>query len=603
MFYSNVIYLLVVILFFSASSPADRPQLSLLTGLLFFFLKLAAFREAVRFFFRPFRIRKPPHYFDAERKLSILAVAMVAADVYLLDCQYYLARLPLARDLPTLANGAGVLLFFLYLSLMWAGAAEAYGVAFGRRKGRWQAVSGNLKSNLPVVIPWFLISLLSDLLRHLHVPYLSRLLATAWGEGLVLLAFFLLLAVFFPAIMVRMWGCEPLEAGETRRRIEDFCRRQRLAYREILVWPLFEGQVLTAGVIGLVGRFRYLLVTRSLLLAMTPEEIEAVMAHEIGHVKKHHMPLYLLFFLGFGLFAQLASYPLLYLVLNSNLFYTLVDLTSKEPNSALTVASTISMLLLMVVYFRYIFGYFMRNFERQADLHVFAAMGDARPLINVLEKIGYLSGNTRDLPCWHHFSIGQRVDFLERCRKTMACVRHHEGKVRASLLAFVVALLSAGLLLASMPDDLLAGAPREKFAEAVLRQKIRQSPDNFLWFLLLADLQQGRKRYGEAIAAYEKALALSPTNPEIMNNLAWLYLTAEDEEVRDTDQALVLASDAAKLRPTGYILDTLALAYWENGYQQLAIATAQKAMAVDPANAAYYREQLGKFGENSPDGG
>ena len=146
-------------------------------------------------------------------------------------------------------------------------------------------------------------------------------------------------------------------------------------------------------------------------------EIEAVLAHEIGHVKKYHLQLYLLLFLGFGLVASLITSPLLYLLLNSNFFYQIINVAGIDPEAALAFWGTAPMFVIMLVYFRYVFGFFMRNFERQADLAVFKALGDSTPLITSLEKISWLSGNIRDKPSWHHFGIGQRVDFLEKCSR------------------------------------------------------------------------------------------------------------------------------------------------------------------------------------------
>ncbi len=595
MFYNNIIYLLVVILLFSASTVPETPQLPPLWSLALFAAKLFAFREVCRALFRPFRATSPPRYFAAEQRLSILAIVMVAVDIYLLDCQYYIARLPFVGLLPSLVDGVGMAVFFFYLAVMWAEAVDAYGVVFGRRYSRGRFVLNSLKANVPVVLPWFLLSLLSDLLRWLPISWLGRFLDTAWGEWAVLMLFFLVLAVFFPVIVTRMWNCTPLPSGETRQRIERFCRRQGVRYADILLWPLFEGQVLTAGVLGIVGRYRYLLVTPALLHTVTPEEVEAVMAHELGHVKYRHMYLYLFLFLGFGLLSQVVSYPALSLLLDSDLFYWFVDIADKEPNSALTLVTTVSMMGLLVVYFRFVFGFFMRNFERQADLHAWEVMGSGRPLASVLEKIAVLSGDIRDLPSWHHFGIGQRVAFLERCDRDPRAAAGHHRKVRAALFAYCAVLALAGALLFQMPSDLLEGAPREKFAAAVLQQRIEQEPQNYVWRLLLADLEQSRHRYAEAIAAYEEARRLAPANADIMNNLAWLYLTAEDPRFRDYDMALILAREAARLKAAGYIYDTLALAYWENGYPELAIKAEERALALDPANAVYYRQQLAKF--------
>ena len=353
--------------------------------------------------------------------------------------------------------------------------------------------------------------------------------------------------------------------------------------------------MLTAGVMGLVKRFRYLLITPAMLNAMTPEEIEAVMSHEIGHVKKHHLQLYLLFFIGFGLLAQVSAYPLLYVLLNSDFFYKIILFTNKEPASALAFMTTIPMFVLMIVYFRYILGFFMRNFERQADLHVFDTMPDSRPLISVLEKIAWLNGNIRDLPSWHHFSIGQRVDFLQKCQENPSLIRKHNCKVYSILSLYLFTVAITGFILWKMPTNLLEGTATEKFTEAVIKHKIKEDPQNHLWYQLMGDLQYGNKLYPQAIAAYETALGLEPDNAEVLNNLAWLLLTAEEKEFLDPVRALPLAKRAVKLRSLGHILDTLATAYWMNGFNELAVMTERQAMARDPANRKYYRNQMEKF--------
>ena len=99
----------------------------------------------------------------------------------------------------------------------------------------------------------------------------------------------------------------------------------------------------------------------------------------------------------------------------------------------------------------------------------------------------------------------------------------------------------------------------------------------------------------EAITAYSKALALEPANPEIMNNYAWLLLVTESMEYRNPVKALSLAVAAANRSPTGYILDTLATAYWANGDIREAVLSAQQAILHDPANSRYYEEQIEKF--------
>jgi hypothetical protein len=407
------------------------------------------------------------------------------------------------------------------------------------------------------------------------------------------LIFFIFLATTFPVLVKRLWNCTPFPAGPVKDHIENFCRQQGFV-AEILLWPLFEGRVLTAGVMGIWKRFRYLLITPALINSLNPGELEAVLAHEIGHVKKHHLQLYLVLFLGFGLLLSLIANPLLYLLLNTTFFYKLISFTTDDFGAGMAFWGTFPLFVIMLVYFRYIFGFFMRNFERQADLHVFKVLGDSALLVSSFEKIGMLTGK-RDTPSWHHFGIGQRIDFMEKCRRKPGLIKRHNRKVAISLLLYIVVLVGGATFLQKMPGKLYDSKVELRFVEAVLTQKIRQEPKNPLWYRLFGDLQQERKNDGEAMAAYSKALSLEPSDPEVMNNFAWLLLVTEIKQQRNPLKALSLSLAAANRRPTGYILDTLGMAYWANGEINKAVDTEKQAIQRDPANREYYLEQINKF--------
>ncbi len=599
MIYNNLIYLLVVIFVLTTNSIPDTPQFSFLSGLSLFVIKAFLYNLLVRFFYRPGRVRDSARYFDLERKLSILAVVSLALDVYLLDSQYFFSRLPLGGRLPTLVDLCGICLFFFYLTIIWAGARRSYGFIFSRTYSRREFLLSNIKSNLPIVLPWLLLSFFADLLQLLPVPGLQRLLASAWGEPLIFFAFFFVLALTFPVIIVRLWNCKPMEAGPLRDHLEEFCRKHKMGYADIMVWPLFEGRVITAGVMGMIKRFRYLLLTPALLATLNPAEIDAVMAHEIGHVKKYHLQLYIFILLGFGLLAQLVNYPTIYLLLTSDIFYEFCAKIGQGPGSVLTFASTLPMFVLMLVYFRFIFGFFMRNFERQADLYSLISQGTGYPLVQSLEKVALFSGNIRDQPNWHHFGIGERVEFLQRCERQPREGARHERKVKTALVIYLLVLCLAGFSVWKMPADLLEGAPRERFAEEIIKERIRQDEGNPLWYQVLGDLQQGRRLYGEAIAAYEKNLEITPDDPDVLNNLAWLLVSADDLGVRNPARALMLARQAVDLKPAGYILDTLATAYWANGFLENSLRVEKEAIKADPAKREFYERQLEKFA-NSP---
>ena len=69
--------------------------------------------------------------------------------------------------------------------------------------------------------------------------------------------------------------------------------------------------------------------------------------------------------------------------------------------------------------------------------------------------------------------------------------------------------------------------------------------------------------YSDAIAHYEKVLSLTPDNPEVLNNLALMYATATNAEVRSPKMAVLLATRAcdATTSQNARFMDTLARAY------------------------------------------
>src|SRR5438128_981007 len=91
-----------------------------------------------------------------------------------------------------------------------------------------------------------------------------------------------------------MLGLRPLPPGPMRDRLTAAGRRVGVRYADILLWDT-RGAVANAMVAGVIPRLRYLLLSDRLLAELTPDEVEAVFGHEVGHVKHRHMVFYLLF--------------------------------------------------------------------------------------------------------------------------------------------------------------------------------------------------------------------------------------------------------------------------------------------------------------------
>lgn len=597
MIYNNLLYFLVVIFVLSTDTAPVSARISPVSGFLVtLFLYLLYSIICGRIYQRTGQ--GAAEYFSAEKKLSILAVLLFIFLLYFVDLKYYLHPLSFANRLPVLENIGGLAFFYFFLVLMWLRGRPYYQLIFHRFHSAFSFIVSNTKTNLPIILPWLSISLVFDLIAWLDLPGMKQFLDSPAGDLVLFFVFIVFLVLCFPPLVRWLWNCTPMPPSPLREEIEAFFRQQKFA-SEILLWPLFEGQVITAGIMGIVPRLRYLLITPALLNTMNRDELEAVLAHEIGHVKKKHLVLYVFLFLGFSIFAGAVTTPLPFLFLGSEWFYDLSAGFNLSPENMLAVLVAVPVLLLMVLYFRYLFGFFIRNFERQADLHVFKAQGHSRALISSFEKIAHLGGNIRAQKSWHHFGIGERIDFLERCERDRSILRKQDRKVHASLAVYFLVIALATFLLGRIDTEKLAQAYEVRYVEAVIQHKLHQEPENPLLLMALGNLLQEKKMERKAIEAYEHALLLQPDNADIYNNLSWLLVTAKDKTLHNPVRALSLARQAISLREEGYILDTLAVALWANGLVNQAIAAEKRAAQIDPANTRYYRRQAKKMAGQS----
>ena len=594
MIYNNLLIFLVAIFLFTMTSGTEAPTLPFFGSAVLFSILLFFFDRTSKRLYARVTGAGSGAYFDTEKRLSLLALLLYAVALFSCDIHHYLAPLSLSGKFPSFTNIGGLAFFFFFLLLMWKRAKPAYETIFNRTYTNSAFLFSNTKANLPIIFPWVFLSLANDLLSLLPFPAFKSFIHSEPGEYASFMLLLLLLLIFFPPLVRRLWGCTPFPKGELLNHLQTFFKSQRFSAK-IFIWPLFEGRVITAAVLGIVPGLRYVMVTPALLENLTLDELDAVMAHEIGHIKKKHMLLFLFIISGFSILAGFFLDPFMLFLLSRSSFYWLLGVTGLTTENLLTVFMAVTILVTMVLYFRFFFGYFIRNFERQADLHVFEAIGSSHSIISAFEKIAVLSGNIRDLPSWHHFGIGQRVDYLEKCELDRAWITRHNRKVWLSLLAYLFLIIVAASGRNFLPTETWKQGYEEKYTEYILDPKLQREPEKALWLGIAGDLMQHKKMDKKAIAAYNKAIELEPSNPKFLNNLAWLLLTSDDHSLRAPARALDLARLAAVQIPAGHVLDTLATAYWANGFIDKAIEIEEQAIFADPQGIEYYQAQINKF--------
>jgi tetratricopeptide (TPR) repeat protein len=237
----------------------------------------------------------------------------------------------------------------------------------------------------------------------------------------------------------------------------------------------------------------------------------------------------------------------------------------------------------------------MRNFERQADIYVYELFDSAHSLISTLKKIAVTSRQSPDKPNWHHFSIKERIAYLDKCESDKKWIARHNRKVKKSIAAYLAGIL----VVAGVGYQLNYGETGKKlnqhFFKKIVQREIDRTPDQGERYRMLGDLYYSNDDIEGAAEAYEKALDLDPDNPRALNNLAWLYATSEQERIRNPKRALVLAQRAVNLKTAAHILDTLAESYYVNDEFEKAVEVERSALKIAITNRVYYENQLKKF--------
>ena len=601
--FGNFIYFIIVLLIYITYQPSDETNFapSETLFLFLFLIILFGYFTWLQFHRLERRISKASfssldHIFNAIIfRLSIMAIILFAIDIYVLNLTSFLTNISLFSIIPTLQALLFLGLFVLYLAIIWAFAYGSYRILYKIDISRKSYIFSNISFSIPVLLPWFFLSGIADIINALPLELPKRLLSTTEGEVIYFLVFLVAVAMLGPVLILKFWRCKPLEAGLWRSRIERLCKKAGIGYANILYWPIYGGRMITAGVMGLIKKFRYILVTDALLRFLEPEEIDAVIAHEIGHVKRKHLLFYLVFFIGYLLLSYATFDLIIYSIIYAEPIYRFIGSVGFNQAAVTSAMFSLAIILIFLVYFRYIFGYFMRNFERQADIYVYALFDSAKPLISTLEKIAVTSGQPPDRPNWHHFSITERKDYLGKCEKDKTWINRHERKMRKSIAIYLVGIILIGGVAYNLNFGETGKKLNKHLFEKILLRELQKTPDNSNLLTTLGDLYYSINDYEKTIHAYQKSIKFEPDNPRALNNLAWLYATCDDIRFRDSIKALELAQRAAELQKAPHILDTLAESYYINGKYEEAVYAEKLALELVNKNRFYYEKQLKKF--------
>jgi len=264
-----------------------------------------------------------------------------------------------------------------------------------------------------------------------------------------------LVLILSPPILMALWDTIPMPAGELRDRLGAMCRRHRVRCGSMRLWRT-RGLILNGAVVGVIPRLRFLLLTDALIENLSSGQLEAVMAHEVGHIRRRHLPWLLAsLVVAFG-WAVWGMDAILGAVFGES------EIEAQTSLSALDVTGSALAIAVGLV----VFGFVSRLFERQADAFAVqdacgmtrshqgagavVTVEAAETMAGALDAVARFNHIPRDKFTWRHGSIAGR------CRRIRGLVGAPVDRLavnRASLrVRIAIAVGLAALIVVTLVD-------------------------------------------------------------------------------------------------------------------------------------------------------
>jgi len=223
--FSNFIYFIIALLIYTTYQPSTKPNLDA-PETLFLFLSLIvlfSYFTWTRFQALRKRIEREPfsrldHRFNAVlTRQSVLAIALFAIDIYGLSLSSFFADITFFSIIPTFQALIFITLFVCYLSIIWICAHAAYQGLYNTDISMGSYVFSNILFSVPVLLPWLILSGISDIIFAIPFEAPKRFLSTTEGEVIYFVIFLFGIAMIGPMMIQKFWRCKPLEFGYHRK--------------------------------------------------------------------------------------------------------------------------------------------------------------------------------------------------------------------------------------------------------------------------------------------------------------------------------------------------------------------------------------------------
>lgn len=202
-----------------------------------------------------------------------------------------------------------------------------------------------------------------------------------WGFAL-LFTFQLVMLVLYPKLILPLFNkLSPLGEGELRDRLISLADRTGFRARTIEVIDGSKRSGHSNAFFTGFGRFRRIVLFDTLMNQLTPEELEAVLAHEIGHYRRGHIPK----MLAVSAVMQLTAFATIAWLAQSSWFNPAFGFAAGELAPAFLLFGLLSGLV--TFWFTPLGNIFSRKHEYEADAFARQVMGGAGPMVAALRKL------------------------------------------------------------------------------------------------------------------------------------------------------------------------------------------------------------------------
>lgn len=207
----------------------------------------------------------------------------------------------------------------------------------------------------------------------------------AWA---IVVAFQLVLMLVAPALIMPLFNkFTPLPDGTLRERLFALAKRTGFPTRSIDVMDGSKRSRHSNAFFTGFGRFRKIVLFDTLVAQLTESELEAVLAHEIGHYKKRHV-IKLLFV---SVVSLLAAFAAIAWLARQDWFYRAFGFQPQNSFSPVAIVPAMFLFALLAGTISFwlapLINIWSRKFEYEADAFARRTMDEAGSLIGALRKL------------------------------------------------------------------------------------------------------------------------------------------------------------------------------------------------------------------------